>query len=312
MTMTDQITLSYRDICLPFSLENRDIKGRIVRLDHTLDQVLKTHAYAEPVSTLLGEVMLLSTLLGSMMKYDGILTIQIKTEGAIRFLVSDFATDGTTDGGVIRGYAQYDADAVAQASQEERNAPIRLLGGGYMAITLDQGRYMDRYQGIVHLKGESLAEAAEEYFQTSEQLRSHVKVVCRKEASGQWRGAAIIIQHLARSSEQDRHRELEQEKLDEDWRNASTLLASLTEAEMLNPDLSLQEILFRLYHEGGVRVYEPVGVRNGCRCSEDKLRQVLSNFSREDLEHMAQNGIITMDCEFCKTSHQFELNKLIN
>lgn len=277
----------YKDCCLPFQIEGQDIKGRVARLGKVLTTVFDQHDYPDAINRLLGEAMTLCALLGSMMKYEGILTVQIKSDGPVKTLVADYATSNITPSGVVRGYASF-RDA-------EDGEP--LLGKGSLMITMDQGKYMDRYQGIVALEGKSLSDAAENYFKSSEQLPSKVMLECDGKSAG-----GVLIQHLAGSPEVD----------PDDWQTTTILLDTLKRQELLDRKLSLQDMLMRLYHETGVRVYEPFTLENGCRCSEGKLRAVLSNFDQSELGEFAENGVITMTCEFCKSGHIFELDKLIN
>jgi len=290
----------YTDYCLAFQIDGQDIKGRIIRLDKTLNDVLERHDYSDEGSQELGQAMALAALLGSMIKFDGILTLQLKSDGVIRSLVSDFATDGG-GAGVVRGYCA-----------TNRDAALPLLGAGQLMITMDQGKYMERYQGIVNLKDHSLRQSAEQYFQTSEQLPSHLEISCAKGADGRWSAAAIIIQHLARNSAQQKQDDTEESRQQDDWNTATVLLSSVKDEELLDKRLSLQDLLMRLYHESGVRVFTGTEIHTGCRCSEEKLRTVLSNFKTEELQEIAEDGLITMTCEFCKTDHKFELRKLIN
>ncbi|PCI51482.1 MAG: Hsp33 family molecular chaperone [Alphaproteobacteria bacterium] len=284
------MTPIYNDSCLAFQIEEQDIKGRIIRLDRVLNDVLGTHNYPDDVKRQLGQAMALTAMLGSMMKYDGILTLQIRSDGLIRTLVSDFSTDGSGSG-VVRGYCGLD----------EGKTPV--LGDGQLMITMDQGKYMDRYQGIVKLDQGSLKESAEEYFQTSEQLPTHLMISCDRGADGRWSAAAIMIQHLAGSPHEDSR---------DHWTTATALLSTVKASELLDKGLSLQDLLLRLFHESGVRVFTATEMRTGCRCSEEKLRTVLASFSTEELKDCAEDGIITMTCEFCMTDHKFELKKLIN
>jgi molecular chaperone Hsp33 len=283
----------YHDSCLAFQIEGQDIKGRIIRLDHCLNEVLGNHDYPDGVKRELGQAMALSALLGSMMKYDGILTLQLKSDGKIQTLVSDFSTDGSGSG-VVRGYC---------GLSDEDGDDKPLLGMGQLMITMDQGQYMDRYQGIVALQNHSLKESAEEYFQTSEQLPTHLMISCDRDAGGHWTAAAIMIQHLAGGNH---------EQARDHWATATILLSSIKKAELLDNSLSLQDILLRLFHESGVRVFTATEMRSGCRCSEKKLRSVLASFTAEELQDCAEDGIITMTCEFCMIDHKFELKKLIN
>lgn len=277
----------YKDFCLPFQIEGQDIKGRAARLGKVLGTVLDQHDYPDAINRLLGEAMTLAALLGSMMKYEGILTVQIKSDGQAKLIVADYATSNINPSGIVRGYASF-----RDAADTEQ-----LLGKGTLMITMDQGKYMDRYQGIVELEGESLADAAENYFKNSEQLPSKVLLECDGKSAG-----GMLIQHLAGNPED----------MPDDWQTATILLDTLKPQELLDESLSLQDMLLRLYHETGVRVFDPFTLENGCRCSEEKLRSVLSNFNQSELGEFAENGIITMTCEFCKSDHIFELDKLIN
>ncbi|MBL4802609.1 MAG: Hsp33 family molecular chaperone HslO [Emcibacter sp.] len=290
------MTPLYTDSCLAFQIEGQDIKGRIIRLDTCLNNVLDKHGYPDDVKLELGQAMALTALLGSMMKYNGILTLQMKSDGKIQTLVSDFYTDGAGDG-VIRGYAGLDQDKTP------------LLGEGQLVITMDQGQYMDRYQGIVKLKNHSLKESAEEYFRTSEQLPTHLVLSCDKGPDGRLRAAAIMIQHLARGTSEEVP---EENQTEDQWNTATILLASVKPEELLDAKLSLQDLLLRLYHDSGVRVFTTTEMHTGCRCSEKKLHTVLSGFTTEELQDCAEDGIITMTCEFCSTNHKFELKNLIH
>ncbi|MCK5424767.1 MAG: Hsp33 family molecular chaperone HslO [Emcibacter sp.] len=290
------MTPIYSDSCLAFQIEGQDIKGRIIRLDKVLNEVLGNHNYSDEVKQQLGQAMALSAMLGSMMKFEGILTLQVKSDGMIRNLVSDFSTDGN-GAGVVRGYCGADEDS----------SP--LWGDGQLMITIDQGQYMDRYQGIVKLEGNSLKKSAEEYFQTSEQLPTHLMISCDKGADGRWTAAAIMIQHLARNTAD----EIKDDSQKEDhWTTASILLSSIKTSELLDNGLSLQDLLLRLYHDSGVRVFTATEMNTGCRCSDKKLRTVLASFTPQELAECAEDGVITMTCEFCTTDHKFELKKLIN
>lgn len=292
----------HSDSCLAFQIEGQDIKGRIIRLGATVQDVMTRHSYPDAVNAELGQAMALTALLGSMMKFDGIITLQLKSDGRIKSLVSDFATDGS-GAGVIRGYSAVN-DAVP--------ADAPLLGDGHLVITMDQGQHMDRYQGIVPLRGHSLKQSAEDYFHNSEQLLTSVMMSCGRGADGGWTAGAIMIQHLARSSSAEKNAPRAEEDTKDQWNTAKILLSSVRAAELLDRELSLQELLRRLYHESGVRVFGATAVRGGCRCSDAKLRSVLAGFSTAELQDMARDGVITMTCEFCMTEHKFELKKLIN
>ncbi len=290
----------FNDHCLAFQIEAQDIKGRIIRLDKPLNEILTHYDCPDDIKRELGKAMALTALLGSMMKFDGIFTMQIKSDGRIKSMVSDFATNGNGSG-VVRGYINI-ADDVGP------NEPV--LGNGQLMITMDQGQHMARYQGVVELQNGDLENSAEEYFQTSEQLPTHVMISCDKSANGHWSAAAIMIQHLAQNTQSEMTRDDEKQK--DDWNTATILLSTLKPEELLDSELSLQSVLFRLFHESGVRLFTATQIMSGCRCSEDKLRDVLASFDTRELRDIAEDGVISMTCEFCKTDHKFELKKLIN
>lgn len=295
----------FNDVCLPFQIEGQDIKGRVLRLGPSVDEILSKHNYPDHINKLLGQTLALSAMLGSMMKYDGILTVQMKGKGPLRMMVSDFFKAEKSDKGIIRAYAGYDEGDHQDYSLEE------LFGeDAYLAITMDQGKYMDRYQGIVKLLGTNITEAAEEYFKSSEQLPTKANIFCQKDKNGKWQAGAIMIQHYARNSEDDIDRDIE--KTQEDWNTASILLSTLKPSELLDVELSLQDLLIRLYHESGVRIFSHTELGAGCRFSSDKIRTALSGLEYEELKEAAEDGIIKVTCDFCTTEHKFELTKLLH
>ncbi|MBT5187835.1 MAG: molecular chaperone Hsp33 [Kordiimonadaceae bacterium] len=294
------------DQCLPFQIEGQDIKGRILRLGPSVHEILTKHNYPDHIGKLMGQTLALSALLGSLMKYEGILTAQMKGEGPLRLMVADFSKPAEENlPGIIRGYAGFDNGTDAEDSLEE------LFGSGaYLAITIDQGKFMERYQGIVKLEGASLTHAAEEYFRSSEQLPTKVMISCEKDENGFWQAGAIMIQHYARNTEDEKGREEDQTA--DDWKTAEVMLGSLKTSELLDRGLSLQNLLIRLYHETGVRVFAHTEIAAGCRCSEEKIRHVLTSLDLEELKEIAEDGMIKVTCDFCTTDHKFELSKLLN
>jgi molecular chaperone Hsp33 len=303
--MTDKKSSLIVDSCLPFQIEGQDIKGRIIRLNDTVDNVLNTHNYPDHISRLLGQVMAFTALIGSMMKYEGILTTQLKGEGPLRLLVSDFMKNTESENGIVRGHASFDETI-------PENAPLTALFGdkSYMAITKDQGKYMDRYQGIVSLEEQNFTAVAEEYFQSSEQLPTKLILTCDKGTNGKWQAAAIMIQHYARSSKHEISRE--ENVTEDEWNTASILLNTIKQDELLDIGLSLQDILIRLFHQSGIRIFDHTHLQTGCRCSADKLRAVLVSLDMEELKDIAEDGFITATCEFCMHNHKFEIAKLMH
>ncbi len=302
MTSLFKDSCHFNDSCLTFQIEAQDIKGRIVRLNKPLNEILAHYTCSDDIKRALGKAMALTALLGSMMKFDGIFTMQIKSDGRIKSMISDFAANGNGSG-VIRGYINI-ADDVA------KGRPV--LGNGQLMITMDQGQHMARYQGVVELQNGDLKDSAEEYFQTSEQLPTHVMISCDKSANGHWSAAAIMIQHLAQNTQSEMASPHDDEKQKDDWNTATILLSTVKPEELLDSALSLQDVLMRLFHESGVRLFSATQVMSGCRCSEDKLRDVLASFNTQELRDIAEDGVISMTCEFCKTDHKFDLKKLIN
>lgn len=280
----------------PFMLDIPQLRGRIVRLPFVLQDILAAHQYPEAVSRLLAEALCLTTLLAGMLKFDGIFTLQLKGEGALKTLVCDMMTDGT-----LRGYAGYDAAAVAALGDDADF--LTLTQKGYLAFTVDQATNTDRYQGITDLKGATLTEAARHYFQQSEQINTAFVTQIDRDADGRWNGAAIMLQQLAREGgHSDRAQGTQDE---EDWRRCMMLLGTLKNGEMLPSSTPLNTLLYQLFHEENVRVFAPVTVSKGCRCSMDKISAVLDNLSVDERREYAENGVITVTCEFCNTSYEF-------
>ncbi len=287
----------------PFQIEGMDVRGRAIRLGTVVDQILKAHNYPDAVARILGEVLTLTGLLGSVMKFDGIVTVQTKSGGPVPMLVADY--ERREDGiGRLRGYA--DIDEAKLAVYGKNPSFHGLIGSkqGYLALTIDQGEEMDRYQGIVELKGESVAEVARNYFMNSEQTPTEIRLYTdRNEVTGHWRAGGIMVQHLARG-EEGQERILDRDT-EEQWNRASVLMHSVKEDELLDPQLDLDRLLFRLYNEDGVRVFEPARMIHACRCSRERLQTVLSQFDDGELAEMVRDGMIDVNCQFCNTTYEF-------
>lgn len=295
----------------PFQIEGQNFRGRSVRLGTAVDEILKNHAYPDPVARILGEFLVLASLLGSMMKYEGIVTIQVKSGGAIPMLVADYENSGQDgDSGKIRGYAQVDEVKLAHYGKNPSYEGLIGSKQGYMALTIDQGADMERYQGIVDLKGANLSEVARNYFLNSEQTPTEILLTCDKDpVSGFWRAGGIMLQHLARG-EAGQKRLLERaEKADpeqENWERAGIFMNSVKTSELLDPQLNLDDLLFRLFHEDGVRVFDPSHVAFKCRCSRKKIEETIRAFSQDDIDHSTVDGAITVNCQFCSTDYVFD------
>lgn len=287
------------DLIQPFQVEGPGLRGRLVRLGPALDTILTRHDYPEPVARLLAEALTLAALLASALKFDGIFTLQTKGDGPVGMMVTDFRSPGD-----LRGYAAFEADKLpAQAGI--LNPVPRLIGAGYLAFTVDQGEDMERYQGIVELNGATMAECAHAYFRQSEQLQTGIKIAVGRDGDGKWRAGGLMLQRLPPEGGKVAPEHRDQLDDEDDWRRALILLASARDDELTAPLLPPRTLLWRLFHEDGVRVYDPVPLRERCRCSAERIQPVLRGFSIDDLEHMTVDGRIGVTCEFCNTTYTF-------
>lgn len=289
----------------PFQIEGMNVRGRAIRLGTVAEQILNAHEYPDPIARILGEMLVLAGLLGSIMKYEGIVTVQTKSSGALPMMVADF--ERKKDGiGRLRGYVDIDQEKLATYGKNPSFNGLVGSKSGYLALTIDQGEQMERYQGIVELKGESLSEVARNYFVNSEQTPTEIRMTCdRDPVSGHWRAGGIMVQHLARG-EEGQERILDRET-EEHWTRASVLMTSVKEGELLDPQLDLDQLLFRLYNEDGVRAFEPAHLIHECRCSRERLHKVLKDFDQADLKDMVTDaGTIDVNCQFCNATYMFK------
>ncbi len=295
------------DKALPFQLDALGVRGRLVRLGPALDAVIERHGYPLAVARPLAEAMVLCAALATSLKYDGIFTLQITGDGPIRLLVADLTTDGA-----LRGYAQFDSWKLAVALGGGSDTPDgyvpRLFGQGRLAFTVDQGQHTQRYQGVVPLEGATLADCAHTYFRQSEQLPTGINIAARrdeKDGVGHWRAAALMVQQMP---EFDAGRiDVDREQREEDWRKAVILMASATEAEMVDPDLPAETLLFRLFHQEKARVFERRPFAARCRCSRERIDRVLRSLKREELDDLRDSrGLVAVKCEFCSTEYAYD------
>jgi molecular chaperone Hsp33 len=287
------------DLVQPFRIDPFALRGRLVRLGPTIDRILSQHAYPEPVAAMLGEAITLAVVLAGALKYEGIFTLQTKGDGPIRLMVADVSTSGA-----LRGYAQYDAAKLeaAQTGATVLSVP-RLLGSGYIAFTVDQGEDTDRYQGIVELAGATLAECAQHYFRQSEQIQAGIKLaVGRAGARGTWRAGGLMLQRVPPEGGYG----VIADDVEDGWRRAMVLMSSATAEELVDPGLAPHRLLFRLFHEDGVRVYDTHPLEARCRCSRERIEGVLRLFSTDELEEMRKEGATTVTCQFCNQSYVFD------
>jgi molecular chaperone Hsp33 len=301
------------DLVLPFRTVKSDVIGRVIRLGPVIDKILSGHAYPEPVSHALGEALALTAMLGSALKIEGKLILQTKTDGPLDFLVTDFMSPGK-----VRGYANYDKADAALAASRGRGEQGALLGKGHVAMTIDPGGEKDRYQGIVAVENEPLVDAAHTYFRQSEQIPTFIRLAVARHygpgaANGapvwRWRAGGLMIQQLPREGGGRRTLE-EAERLEEDdeenWNRARHLAATVEDHELLDPLLSPERLLYRLFHEEGVRVTPSTSLVAECRCSRERIQMFLKRFTPEELADMREpDRGVTVTCEFCSRKYHF-------
>ena len=302
------------DRALGFTIPSRNVRGRVVRLGPVLDEVLSAHAYPPAIERLVAEALVLAALLGSTLKDDaGQLTLQAQTEaGAVSLLVADYKA--SPEGGALRGYAQFDADKLAEQGSDP--TLFGLFGKGYLAITVDQaataGSEAHRYQGIVPLDGDSLGKAVEHYFFQSEQIPSFVAIDVRHEAGSDCIAGGMLVQHLP-EGEVGRER-LHVRHDHPEWEHVQILAHTVQGAELTDSALGLDEIIWRLFHEEEeIRVNDASRLSRGCRCDEAHIRDVLARFPVEERREMADEaGTINVDCAFCSRIFPINLASLAN
>lgn len=304
------VSIAGDNLILPFQIEASGLRGRIVRLGSELNNILSAHeTYPKPVLHLVGEAVTLSLLLSSMLKYDGTFTLQAQGDGPVTMVMADVLKNGT-----VRGCASFNAERVQAAREQLKdlkavedadNHLAQYLGKGHLAFTVDQEGEMERYQGIVELNGASLSDCVRHYFDQSEQIGTGIKMAVgqRSGARGNevWRAGGVMLQIMP--EEGGTLAKMPSDIDVDDWRRAMILLDSATEDELLSPELPPQNLLFRLFHEDGVRVYDEQIVRKGCRCSEDRVKQVVRMLPEDDRDFATKDGRIEMVCEFCNKKY---------
>ncbi|MDB5577452.1 MAG: Hsp33 family molecular chaperone [Bradyrhizobium sp.] len=301
------------DAVLPFEVASLDLRGRLTRLGPTLDEVLTRHDYPPPVGKLLGEAIVLTTLLGSSLKFDGRFILQTQTDGPVSFLIVDFQAPDR-----LRAYARFDAKRLKEGQDSGT-----LLGRGHLAMTVDQGADMSRYQGLVALEGGDLEDAAHEYFLRSEQIPTRVRLAVGEEWRGggdgpkhRWRAGGMLLQFLPKAPERARQADLhpgdapegvETHEVAEDdaWVEGQSLIQTVEDVELIDPDLSGERLLYRLFHERGVRVFAPLPLRAQCSCSRDAVSGMLNSFEKQDRADMVKDGKVVVTCEFCSSVYEF-------
>ena len=274
------------DISIPFLLPRFSLRGRLVRLQDINAKILSQHSYPFPVAKALAEFLAAGATLAGLLKYKGVFTIQTKSSGPVNLAVVDVTHEGH-----VRGYAQFNAKKIRQEDTFRE-----LFGRGYLAFTVDQGLMTDRYQGIVTLNHETLSYALEHYFDQSEQLETRLFIASTKTAENIWKSAALLLQQMP------------SKKVDEEtWDHIGALLNTLSPEEFLDFSIPYETLLHRLFHEGGITVFDPVPLKAQCRCSKERIKIFLSTLTSDEIEELLEKGQLKMTCEFC--NHHYEFNR---
>lgn len=285
------------DRVLPFQVDELNIRGRVIRLGPSVEQILNAHKYPKPIATILSEAMGLTVALASGLKYEGIFSLQAISEGEGAGPIKALVSDITSKGG-LRAYAGFDAQRLSALGDDPAPTITNLLGTGRLAFTVDQGKHMQPYQGLTALDRETLSQCVHTYFKNSEQLDTEFKI-----AHGPSGVCVFMIQRLPDTTG-------DEDKIIENWNHASVMLKSLRESEMLDASLGMADLPYRLYHEEGVRVFETKAIHQECRCSEERLATTLKSMPVPELNDMIEEGSTTVTCHFCSTDYIFDADHL--
>jgi molecular chaperone Hsp33 len=306
------------DTVLPFAVAPLDLRGRLVRLGPAIDRILSRHDYPSAVARLAGEAAALTVLLGSSLKIDGRFQMQTRTDGIVDMIVVDF--DGPDR---LRAFARFDSARLNEAIAQGRTEPGDLLGHGHLAFTIERGGDLARYQGVVALEGDSFEEAAHRYFRQSEQIPTFVRLAVGENVTGSgsnWRAGGLLVQFLPAAPERRRQPDFDPGDApegvtksaavaieDDAWTEGKALAATVEDHELVDPMLSGERLLYRLFHERGVRVFESQSIQDVCRCSTERVASMLRQFTpQERADMVGDNGKIGVTCEFCSTHREFD------
>jgi molecular chaperone Hsp33 len=307
--------LAEDDSLLPFAVEPLDVRGRLVRLGPAVNSILTHYDYPPSVARLLGEAAALTALLGSLIESHGRFQLQTRSDGPVDMIVVDFDAPGK-----LRGYARYDESRMIAGM-----APGALLGRGHLALTMERDRDAARYQGVVPLEGEGFAEAAHRYFRQSEQIPSYVRLAVAESvtpAGRSWRAGGLLLQYLPETplrphdlhpgdapvgAGEDAEYDTEHDAEHDAWVEGLSLAATTQDHELVDPGLSGEQLLYSLFHERGVTVYPTRPIVEACRCSTERIVNLLRSFTPQDRRDMiGDNGRIGVTCEFCRTLREFD------
>ncbi|MEI7668834.1 MAG: Hsp33 family molecular chaperone HslO [Pseudomonadota bacterium] len=294
----------YSDIVQPFLIDHSSIRGRFVRLENVLNNILNAHNYHHTVSYYLAEQIVLASLLSATLQKDGILTVQAKGDGAIKFIVVDIMASG-----IIRGYAEVNDEKISEITKKSKNniLPLnKIMGKGYLAVTLDEGGSKERHQSLVELNSDSISDAFSEYFRQSNQVEIAIKVIINKpnKDNKSWSASGIIIERMP--IEGGNKSEISDIEQNEIWERTKLFMSTLKEDEMLAPDITPQNLLYRLFNEDGVWVYKLQHLNSGCRCSRKRIRAIFKSIPQEELlATLDETGKMKVNCQFCNKQEIF-------
>jgi len=315
----EQLAPAGDDAVRPFAVAGLDVRGRAIQMGPALDAILERHDYPVAVSKLLGEATVLAILLGSSLKFEGKFILQTETDGPVDMLVVDFRTPDA-----VRAYARFDKDAVARAEADGAADPGALLGHGVLAMTIDQGVNTSRYQGVVPLEGDSLEDVAHTYFRQSEQIPTRVRLAVAEmhvrdggAMLHRWRAGGILVQFLPEDSGRARQQDLpggdvpdeivvDMPEEDDSWIEALSLVGTVEDHELTDPSVPVERLLYRLFHERGVRVFTPAAIHDRCSCSRERVEAMLGGFSADEIEESVEDDAISVTCEFCGAKYVFD------
>lgn len=281
------------NVIIPFTICDNSIKGRIIKLDTEIDKILSQHKYPEPIERILAELILVSSIVASQFKDEITLSIQFQSEGAVKYIIADYQSPG-----LIRGYAQFqkDIDYSKKTYQD-------ILNKGFLSVTLDRKLYnTQRYQGVVDVDNMTVSEAVEKYFYQSEQIQTSIKLsvgtLILPENKRKICAGGIMIQRLPGD--------------DDHWHEANIYFNTIRDDELIDPNLSLEQLLYSLYHEVGVKIYDYVPILNKCRCSREKAEQILLSIGKKEALSLISENKIEISCQFCNNSQIFTTKEVVN
>ncbi len=322
--MSEAVKPTSEDKILPFQLDLSDIRGRLTRLDKTLNDILSQHSYPPLVEALVAEATVITALIGQTINLKWKLSLQIRGNGPIKLIATDyFAPSKNGELGTIRAFASFNEPNLDIG---EKN-PFEQLGKGYFAVLIDQGPNTEPYQGITPLTGGSLHKCAETYFAQSEQLATRFALTIGKSQTKtkkiSWQAAGLIIQKMPKKTERGvvkkegstnqllASADLLQGQESENWNRVNFHIDTVEELELMGPHISKIQLLNRLFHEENPRVFEAQSIKFGCTCSADKVRNTMSMYSSKDIETMTTaDGDVTADCQFCGAHYIMDPTKL--